>query len=73
MIDQLQPWAKKQAEQANYKTIGIYLGVLGMGYNTELVAKKKAPVPACWKDLARPEYAGDVQMANPNASGTAYT
>ena len=28
MIDQLQPWAKKQAEQANYKTIGIYLGVV---------------------------------------------
>jgi iron(III) transport system substrate-binding protein len=73
MLEQLQPWAKKQAEQANYKTVGIYLGVLGMGYNTELVAKKKAPVPACWKDLARPEYAGDVQMANPNASGTAYT
>src|SRR5258706_43181 len=24
-------------------------------------------------NLARPEYAGDVQMANPNASGTAYT
>jgi iron(III) transport system substrate-binding protein len=72
-FDQLQPWAKRQAEQSGMKAVGIYLGVLGMGYNTELVAKKKAPVPACWKDLARPEYAGDLQMANPNASGTAYT
>jgi iron(III) transport system substrate-binding protein len=73
MLDQLRPWAKKQAEQSGYKTVGLYLGVLGIGYNTELVAKKKLPPPACWKDLAKPIYAGDVQMANPNASGTAYT
>ncbi len=31
------------------------------------------PVPACWKDLLKPEYKGHVQMANPNSSGTAYT
>ena len=73
MLEQLQPWARRQAEQSGYKTVGLYLGALGLGYNTELLAKKKAPAPACWKDLARPEYAGDVQMANPNASGTAYT
>jgi iron(III) transport system substrate-binding protein len=73
MLEQLQPWAKKQAEQSGYRTVGLYLGVLGMGYNTELLAKKKLPVPACWRDLGKPQYAGDVQMANPNASGTAYT
>jgi iron(III) transport system substrate-binding protein len=73
MIAQLHPWAQKQAEQAKYRTVGIYLGVLGLGYNTELLAKKKVPAPACWKDLAKADYANDVQMANPNASGTAYT
>ena len=73
LVDQLQPWAKKQAAQSGYKTVGLYLGMLGMGYNTELLAKKKVAAPACWKDLPKPEYAGDVQMANPNASGTAYT
>ena len=73
MLAELQPWAKKQAEQSGFKTVGIYLGLLGFGYNTELLAKKKLPAPACWKDLAKPEYVGDVQMANPNASGTAYT
>ena len=73
MLAQLQPWAQKQAEQAKYRTVGIYLGVLGLGYNTELLAKKKVPAPACWKDLAKSDYANDVQMANPNASGTAYT
>ena len=73
LLGELQPWAKKQAEQSGYKAVGLYLGVLGIGYNTELLAKKKLPAPACWKDLGKPEYAGDVQMANPNASGTAYT
>jgi len=73
MLDQLRPWAKNQAEQSGYRTVGLYLGVLGIGYNTELLAKKKLAVPACWRDLGKPQYAGDVQMANPNASGTAYT
>jgi iron(III) transport system substrate-binding protein len=73
LVDQLQPWAKKQAEQSGFKTVGIYLGALGFGYNTELLAKKKVAAPACWKDLVKPEFANEVQMANPNASGTAYT
>ena len=73
MLAQLQPWAQKQAEQSKYRTVGMYLGVLGIGYNTELLAKKKLAAPACWKDLVKPEFAGEVQMANPNASGTAYT
>jgi iron(III) transport system substrate-binding protein len=73
LLEQLHPWAKRQAEQSGYRTVGLYLGVLGIGYNTELLAKKKLPVPACWRDLGKPQYAGDVQMANPNASGTAYT
>jgi iron(III) transport system substrate-binding protein len=29
--------------------------------------------PACWRNLAKPEFVGEIQMANPNASGTAYT
>ena len=73
MLKDLQPWARKQAEQSKYRTVGMYLGVLGIGYNTELLAKKKALAPACWRDLIKPEFANDVQMANPNASGTAYT
>ena len=72
-LAQLQPWAQKQAEQSKYRTVGIYLGVLGIGYNTELLARKKLAAPACWKDLVKPEFGKDVQMANPNASGTAYT
>src|SRR5437764_7626963 len=38
LLAQLQPWAQRQAEQSGYKTVGIYLGALGLGYNTELLA-----------------------------------
>ena len=73
LIGQLHPWAQRQAEQSKYRTVGLYLGVLGIGYNTELLAKKKLAPPACWRDLVKPEFKNEVQMANPNASGTAYT
>ena len=73
MVAQLHPWAQRQAEQSKYRTVGMYLGVLGIGYNTELLAKKKIAAPACWRDLTKPEFKNEVQMANPNASGTAYT
>ena len=73
MLTKLRPWAQTQAKQANYKTVGIYLGALGFGYNTDLLAKKGLPEPKCWKDLADPVYKGEVQIANPNSSGTSYT
>ncbi|WP_298920812.1 ABC transporter substrate-binding protein [uncultured Roseobacter sp.] len=73
MRDQLHPWAISQAESAGNKTIGIYSGALGYGYNADLLAANNLPEPACWKDLLKPEYKGHVQMANPNSSGTAYT
>jgi iron(III) transport system substrate-binding protein len=53
--------------------VGIYSGPLGFGYNTELLAKKKLPVPKTWGDLLKPEYKGEIQSANPASSGTAYT
>ncbi|AXI45623.1 iron ABC transporter substrate-binding protein [Sulfitobacter sp. SK012] len=73
MRDQLHPWAISQAESAGNKTIGIYSGALGYGYNTELLAANNLPEPSCWADLLKPEFKGHVQMANPNSSGTAYT
>jgi len=73
MRDQLNDWAIRQAESAGNKTIGIYSGALGFGYNKDLLAKNNLPVPACWKDLIKPEFKGQIQIANPNSSGTAYT
>ena len=72
LLDQQQPWARKQAESAGYRTVGVYAGALGWGYNTKLVAEKKMKAPACWADLLDPSWKGEIQMANPNSSGTAY-
>ena len=72
-LPQLHTWAQQQAQQSGYRTVGIYSGPLGFGYNPELLAKKKLPVPKSWADLLKPEYKGDIQVANPASSGTAYT
>jgi len=72
-LSQLHPWAQQQAQQSKYRTVGIYSGPLGFGYNPELLAKKKLPVPRTWADLTKPIYKGEVQVANPASSGTAYT
>ena len=72
-LPQLHAWAQQQAQQSGYKTVGIYSGPLGFGYNTELLAKKKLPVPRSWADLLKPIYKNEIQVANPASSGTAYT
>jgi iron(III) transport system substrate-binding protein len=72
-LPQLHAWAQQQAKQSGYRTVGIYSGPLGFGYNTELVAKKKLEVPKSWADLLKPQYKGEIQVANPASSGTAYT
>jgi iron(III) transport system substrate-binding protein len=72
-LAQLHPWAVRQAEQSGYRTVGIYMGALGFSYNTELFKKKGLTPPRCWADLLQPALKGEVQMANPASSGTAYT
>ena len=72
-LPQLHAWAQQQASQSAYKTVGIYSGPLGFGYNTELIAKKKLKVPQTWADLLNPGLKGEIQVANPASSGTAYT
>lgn len=73
MLDQLQDWAKSQAESSGFKTVGVYAGALGWGYNTEIFKQKGYKEPVCWADLLAPELKGEIQIANPNSSGTAYT
>jgi iron(III) transport system substrate-binding protein len=72
-LPQLHAWAQNQAQQSQWRTVGVYSGPLGFGFNTELLAKKKLTAPKCWKDLLAPALKGEIQVANPNSSGTAYT
>ncbi len=69
---QLHPWALTQWNQSSQRAIGVYAGAVGFGINTELLARKNIPQPACWADLLQPQFRGEIQMANPNSSGTAY-
>jgi iron(III) transport system substrate-binding protein len=73
MLEELQPWAVEQAETSGYRTVGVYSGALGWGYNTEILAEKGIEPPMCWEDLLDPALAGEIQIADPNSSGTAYT
>lgn len=72
-LEKLHPWAQEQARISGYRTVGVYMGLLGVGYNPEVLKDKKIAPPKCWKDLTRPEFAGEIQIPNPNSSGTAYT
>jgi iron(III) transport system substrate-binding protein len=71
-LGDLQLWAIKQYDSAKGRSVGIYSGAIGFGFNTELLAQKKIPAPECWSDLIKPAYKGEIQIANPNSSGTAY-
>jgi iron(III) transport system substrate-binding protein len=69
----LQPWAVRQAEQSKFRTVGVYAGALGYSYNTDQLKKKNLPEPRCWSDLVKPAFKDEIQVANPNSSGTSYT
>jgi len=71
-MDQLQPWALRQYEAAKGRSVGVYSGAVGFGFNKELLAKKKLAEPKCWADIVKPDFKGEIQVANPNSSGTAY-
>jgi iron(III) transport system substrate-binding protein len=73
VLKDLHDWATRQAEISKYRTVGIYSGALGYSFNTRTLAQRGLPEPKCWRDLAKPEYRNEVQVADPNSSGTAYT
>ncbi|MEY2655505.1 MAG: hypothetical protein RLZZ524_2533, partial [Pseudomonadota bacterium] len=72
-LAELQDWAVRQAEQAKFRTVGIYAGALGYSYNADELKKRKLPEPKCWSDLTLPAFKDEIQVANPNSSGTSYT
>jgi iron(III) transport system substrate-binding protein len=69
----LNDWAIRQWKASKGRTIGVYSGALGYGFNTNLVKQKGIPEPKCWADLLDPKLKDEVQVADPNSSGTAYT
>jgi len=52
---------------------GIYVGALGFCSNKDVLAKLGVDVPTSWQDLLNPKLKGQVAMAHPATSGTAFT
>jgi len=70
---ELQDWAVRQWEASKGRTVGVYAGALGYSYNTDQLKKKGIAEPTCWADLTKPQFKDEIQVANPNSSGTSYT
>jgi iron(III) transport system substrate-binding protein len=52
--------------------IGLYVGPLTIVTNLDRAKALGLPVPKSWADLLKPIYKGQIRMANPGISGTAY-
>ena len=72
-LQDLHDWAQRQASMSNFRTVGVYSGMLGFIVNEAMLKQKNIKVPRCWFNLLRPEYAGLVVAPNPTTSGTGYT
>ncbi|MBA0169237.1 ABC transporter substrate-binding protein [Pectobacterium sp. CFBP8739] len=72
-LDQIMPQFRDPAKRKGNYSSAVYVGILGFGVNTDRLKEKNLPVPQCWKDLTNPIYKGEIQIADPQSSGTAYT
>ncbi len=52
---------------------GVYIGALGFCSNVELLDELGIEAPTSWQDLLDPALKGNVAMAHPATSGTAFT
>lgn len=52
---------------------GVYLGALGFCSNESRLEELGVDVPDSWDDLTVPELQGELMMAHPSTSGTAFT
>ncbi|HGO5856359.1 TPA: ABC transporter substrate-binding protein [Mannheimia haemolytica] len=59
--------------KGNYSS-AVYMGILGYGVNLDRLKKLGIEkVPSTWEELLDPRLAGEIQIADPQSSGTAYT
>lgn len=58
---------------ADWAWTGFYFGAIGFACNDKFFAEKKLECPKTWDDLLNPKLKGQISMAFPYTSGTAYT
>ena len=64
--------AEQKSEEPGIWT-GVYVGALGFCSNSVRLEELGVDVPTSWDDLTDPALQGEVAMAHPASSGTAYT
>lgn len=76
----IEPYLSPEAQniKAEYKDdkgfwTGIYVGYLGFVANKKTLAEKGLKMPSSWADLLKEEFTGEIVVAHPGSSGTAYT
>jgi iron(III) transport system substrate-binding protein len=72
-VAEMQPWARRATERADYKVAAIYRIIIGFGTNPTVLKQKELVAPRCWADLVSPMYRKEIELANPVTSGTGYT
>ena len=64
---------KPQFKDADGFWTGIYMGALGFCSNTNELRRLGIKAPTSWNDLLSPKFKGNIMMAHPGTSGTAYS
>lgn len=72
-LENIIPEFKDPAKRKGNYSSAVYMGILGYGVNTKRLEEKGLAIPRCWEDLTKPEYKDEIQIADPQSSGTAYT
>jgi len=65
-------WASGLTKDSQNRLGALYMGILGIAYNPDLLKKSGITPPTGWADLAKPEFKGVIGVANANTSGTSY-
>ncbi|WP_030143662.1 ABC transporter substrate-binding protein [Mycetocola saprophilus] len=75
----IEPYVSPNADQIadEYKDpkdrwTGVYVGALSFCSNTDVLKEIGAKAPTSWNDLLDPRFKGNIAMAHPGTSGTAY-
>jgi iron(III) transport system substrate-binding protein len=72
-LNDLHSWSVRQYAMSGNMVGGFYTSAIGFGWNTDQLRKRQLPAPACWSDLIKPIYKGEIEISHPASSGTAYT
>ncbi|WP_064591799.1 ABC transporter substrate-binding protein [Streptobacillus moniliformis] len=62
-----------QFKSGDGRWTGIYVGYLGFVGNKKILKEKGLEMPKSWQDLLDPKFKGEIVVAHPGSSGTAYT